>query len=210
MNLIKQAAVLLTIIFSASVLAKPVAQSSDQVSPLLNGQMLPEVMTTTASGEQVSLSSVLDNQKTILFFYRGGWCPYCNTQMGQLKALEPQLKEMGFKLVGVSTDSPEDIQKSIEKMDLGYQLLSDYKSEVSQAFGLAFFTSEKVTKRYLGAMNLTNPLQKNAQGEERLVLPVPAIYVFDSKGLVQFSYVNPNFKVRLHQDVLLAAAKLVK
>lgn len=190
--------------------AKPIAENSELVTPLLNGQMLPEVMTTTAEGESVTLASVFDNQKTILFFYRGGWCPYCNTQMGQLKQLEPELKKLGFKLIGISTDAPKDIQKSISKMDLGYQLLSDYESTVSQAFGLAFFASQKVTDRYLDKINLTNPLQKNSGGEERLVLPAPAIYVFDSKGLVQFSYVNPNFKVRLHEDVLLAAAKLVK
>jgi len=195
---------------SVSAVAKPVAESSEVVSPLLNGQMIPTVMTTTVDGKEVALSSVLNNKKTILFFYRGGWCPFCNTQMGQLKALEPQLKKMGFQLIGISTDAPKDLNKSITKMDLGYQLLSDFNSNVSQAFGLAFFASQKVTDRYLAGMNLANPLQKNAAGEERLVLPAPAIYVIDSKGLVQFNYVNPNFRVRLHESVLLAAAKLVK
>lgn len=59
-------------------------------------------------------------------------------------------------------------------------------------------------------MNLANPLQKNEAGEERLVLPVPAIYVINSNGLVQFNYLNLNFKVRLHENLLLKAAKLVK
>ena len=59
-------------------------------------------------------------------------------------------------------------------------------------------------------MNLQNPLHKNLAGDKRLVLPVPAIYVIDSNGLVQFNYVNPNFKVRLHADLLLKAAELVK
>lgn len=197
-----------SVVFSAH--AKPIAESSEAVTPLLNGQMIPEVMAQTVDGKDVSLASALDNQKTVLFFYRGGWCPYCNTQMGQLKQLEPELKALGFKLVGISTDSPADIQKSINKMDIGYELLSDFNSNVSQAFGLAFFASQQVTDRYLEAMNLANPLKKNAAGEARLILPAPAIYVIDSKGLVQFNYVNPNFKVRLHQDVLLAAAKLVK
>ena len=59
-------------------------------------------------------------------------------------------------------------------------------------------------------MNLPNPLQKNAAGETRLVLPAPAVYVIDAKGVVQFSYVNPNFRVRLHEELLLKAAQLVK
>lgn len=199
--------ILLTFALSAS--AKQIAESADLVSPLLNGQQAPEMQVTTIENKQVPLSKVLNNKKTILFFYRGGWCPFCNTQMGQLKQLEPKLKTAGFQLVGVSTDAPENLQKSVDKMSLDYQLISDYNSTISQAFGLAFFTSQKVTERYLAKMNLTNPLQKNGHGDERLVLPVPAIYVIDSKGLVQFSYVNPNFKVRLHPELLLKAAQLV-
>lgn len=205
------AALFITSLFvGATVQAKPIAENADMVTPLLNGQYVPDVKTTTLSGKQLPLKQVLNGQKTVMFFYRGGWCPYCNTQMGQLKQLEPKLKAMGFQLVGVSTDAPEGLQSSIEKLDLGYTLLSDFDSSVSQAFGLAFFASKKTTDRYVSALNLENPLKKNSAGESRLVLPAPAVYIFDSKGLVQFNYVNSNFKVRLHQDVLMAAAKLVK
>lgn len=205
------AALFITSLFvAATVQAKPIAENANMVTPLLNGQYVPDVKTTTLSGKQLPLKQVLNGQKTVMFFYRGGWCPYCNTQMGQLKQLEPKLKAMGFQLVGVSTDAPEGLQSSIEKLDLGYTLLSDFDSSVSQAFGLAFFASKKTTDRYVSALNLENPLKKNSAGESRLVLPAPAVYIFDSKGLVQFNYVNSNFKVRLHQDVLMAAAKLVK
>ena len=205
------AALFITSLFvGATVQAKPIAENADMVTPLLNGQYVPDVKTTTLSGKQLPLKQVLNGQKTVMFFYRGGWCPYCNTQMGQLKQLEPKLKAMGFQLVGVSTDAPDGLQSSIEKLDLGYTLLSDFDSSVSQAFGLAFFASKKTTDRYVSALNLENPLKKNSAGESRLVLPAPAVYIFDSKGLVQFNYVNSNFKIRLHQDVLMAAAKLVK
>lgn len=189
---------------------KVIAESAEMASPLMNGQSIPDVFTRTLDGEQKKLAEVLTGKKSVLFFYRGGWCPFCNTQMGQLKQLEPKLKALGFQLIGISTDSPEDLQKSASEMALNYQLLSDYNSVVSQAFGLAFFTSKKVTDRYLAKMELTNPLQKNAAGQPRLVLPVPAIYVIDKNGLVQFNYVNPNYKVRLHPELLLKAAELVK
>ena len=190
---------------------KTIAESADQVRPLLNGQLIPaSIEVTTAEGKKLPLEKVLNNKKTILFFYRGGWCPFCNTQMGQLKQIEGQLSKLGFQLIGISTDNEQDLQKSIGKNQLDYQLLADFNSVVSQAFGLAFYSSQKTTERYLAAMDLKNPLQKNKAGELRLVLPVPAIYVIDSKGLVQFNYVNPNFKVRLHEELLLKAAELVK
>jgi len=190
---------------------KTIAESADQVRPLLNGQYIPSsIEVTTVKGKKLPLGEVLNGKKTILFFYRGGWCPFCNTQMGQLKQIESQLSKLGFQLIGISTDNEQDLQKSIGKNQLDYQLLADFNSVVSQAFGLAFYSSQKTTERYLAAMGLKNPLQKNKAGELRLVLPVPAIYVIDSRGLVQFNYVNPNFKVRLHEELLLKAAELVK
>ena len=197
-------------LFTFSAFAQSIAESADEVSPLLNGEQIPDVMVTTMEGEKTQLSSYLKGKKTILFFYRGGWCPFCNTQMGQLKAITPRLKALGFDLVGISTDAPDGLKKSTDKMDLDYQLLSDFNSEVSSAFGLAFFTSEKTTKRYTSRLDLKNPLKKNAAGEERLVLPVPAVYVIDESGLVQFNYVNPNFKVRLNEQVLLKVAETMR
>ncbi|OUS32085.1 alkyl hydroperoxide reductase [Thalassotalea sp. 42_200_T64] len=196
------------LMLSIASFARPVAESADLVSPLLPGQTIPSINTTTIAGKQVSLASIINNKPTILFFYRGGWCPFCNVQMGQLQAIEKDLTRLGFQLIGISTDSPVDLQKSLRDKKLSYQLLSDYHSEVSQAFGLAFYASSKVTKRYLTKMNLQNPLQKNAAGEARLVLPAPAVYVIDAKGLVQFQYVNPNYKTRLAPELLLHAAKL--
>ena len=203
----KHLVIILTLIIPFFSFAKPIANSADEVTPLLVGQTIPDISITTLKDETTSLKQYLNNKKTILFFYRGGWCPFCNTQMGQLKAIEPELKKLGFNLLGISTDANSGLKKSIEKMDLGYELLSDYNSNISKAFGIAFFTDDKTTKRYLKLLQLTNPLQKNVNGEERLVLPVPAIYVIDEKGLVHFNYVNPNFRVRLKEDVLLSVAK---
>ncbi|WDE12202.1 peroxiredoxin family protein [Thalassomonas haliotis] len=201
----------LAVLFTFTAQAtKPIAEQAAMVSPLLNGQQIPAVMATTVEGKQINLQDVLAGKKTILFFYRGGWCPFCNTQMGQLKKISGRLQGMGFQLIGISTDAPEGLKASIKERDLDYTLLSDFNSKVSQSFGLAFFASQKTTERYVSKMNLGNPLQKNSQGQERLVLPAPAVYVFDAKGLVQFNYVNPNFRVRLDEELLLKAAELVR
>ena len=204
--------ILTTLLLSFTAHAEPsnkkIAETDQILSPLLVGQTIPDVMTTTITGEQKPLATFIGNKPTILFFYRGGWCPFCNVQMGQLQAIEKDLSKMGYQLVGISTDSPADLKKSLKDKELSYQLLSDYNSTVSQAFGLAFFASEKVTKRYTSKMNLANPLQKNIKGEDRLVLPAPAVYIIDNEGLVHFQYINPNFKVRLDPELLLHAAKL--
>ncbi|MFT6249230.1 MAG: hypothetical protein ACJAZQ_002444 [Cognaticolwellia sp.] len=88
--------------------------------------------------------------------------------MGQLQKIEGNLAKLGFQLIGISTDNEQDLQKSIGKNQLNYQLLADFNSVTSQAFGLAYYASQKITDRYMPAMHLNKPLQQNKAGDKRL------------------------------------------
>ena len=44
---------------------------------------------------------------TVVLFYRGGWCPYCNAQLSDLHLVEPKLRRSGFEIVFLSSDRPE-------------------------------------------------------------------------------------------------------
>ncbi|MGH2569205.1 MAG: hypothetical protein ACRDGA_12785, partial [Bacteroidota bacterium] len=48
---------------------------------------------------------------------------------------------------------------------------------------------------------------EDASGESHHLLPVPAVFIVGTDGVIRFSYVNPNYRVRIDPDVLLAAAK---
>lgn len=194
---------------SLSVSAKPIANDELSVSPLLNGQQIPAVTLQDLNGKNVNLAELSAQKPTIFFFYRGGWCPFCNNQMGQLKAIEPKLIKLGFQLVGISPDTPAQLKASAAENELSYLLLSDEKMLASQAFGIAFYTSEKVTQSYTANLKVSNPLWTTPNGDKRLVLPVPAVYISDNKGLIHFQYVNPNYKVRPAPELILTAASLV-
>src|SRR5690606_20944393 len=45
------------------------------------GSQMPDVALTNSSGESVELKQLTAKGKTMLVFYRGGWCPYCNFQI---------------------------------------------------------------------------------------------------------------------------------
>lgn len=199
---------LLALLLSAKLFANPIAADAESVSPLLNGEQIPAVMLKDSSGKVVELKNLIAQKPTVLFFYRGGWCPYCNNQLGQLKEIEPKLIELGYQLVGISPDSPEKLAASAGERKLDYLLLSDANMDAARAFGLAFFTSKQTSDAYLARMKLENPLFTTPEGEPRLVLPVPAVYIADKEGLVHFQYVNPNFKVRPAPELILTAAKL--
>ena len=74
--------------------AAEIALKPEQIRPLLNGQSVPAgLQVQDSKGATVDLSALLAEQKTILVFYRGGWCPYCNTQLAGLRDISPQLEK---------------------------------------------------------------------------------------------------------------------
>lgn len=48
---------------------------------------------------------------------------------------------------------------------------------------------------------------EEASGQTHHVLPVPAVYFVSAEGKVLFQYVNPDYRVRLEPEILLAAAR---
>ncbi len=106
--------------------------------------------------------------------------------------------------MAASADRPEKLNETVDKNSLTYSLISDASTEAAQAFGLAFQMREELVDRYKRELGID---VEDASGRDHHILPVPAIYMIDQEGVVQFSYVNPNYRVRLDPSVLLAAAK---
>ena len=75
-------------------------------------------------------------EPTMLIFYRGGWCPYCNAHLKDLRTAVPQSPRSGRRVVP-STDRPEILRSSL-KEPVDYHLLSDNEVNAARAFGVAF------------------------------------------------------------------------
>jgi peroxiredoxin len=124
-------------------------------------------------------------------------------QLGQLQEIDPKLNEMGYQIIAIRPDHPEHLKQSMKKHSFTYLLLSDNLKIAARSFGLAFRVDEKsrITYEQYG-IDI-----KAASGEPDLILPVPAVFIIGTDGIIRFGYVNPNYEVRLDPVVLLAAAK---
>jgi peroxiredoxin len=180
------------------------AQSPQETKPLVVGTQVPEVSLTDLNGKDISLTQIILNKPTILVFYRGSWCPYCNRQLSALGEIESKLLNLGFQILAVSPDKQDGLKKMIEKNHLNYRLFSDSKMNVSSAFGLSFRVSDKVIKAYRG-YGVELPQIPESDGRW---LPVPAVFVIGKSGKISFVFSNPDYKVRLSNDELLKIADL--
>jgi thiol-disulfide isomerase/thioredoxin len=82
------------------------AASAHAVTPLAVGERVPSVVLKDIDGNPVEVDAVIGSGHVALIFYRGGWCPYCNRQLSQLRKIDPELRKLGFRLVAISADRP--------------------------------------------------------------------------------------------------------
>jgi len=177
--------------------------SADQVQPLLSGMKAPDFNVRDVEGNAFGFKAGQQDKPVVLTFFRGGWCPYCNLHLSEMRLAEKQLAEMGFDIWFISIDKPELLLESLDDPEIGYTIYSDSSLDATRAFGLAFRVDDELNKRYL----THNINLEKASGETHHVLPAPATYIIGNDGIINFAYIHPNYKVRLHPDVLLAAAK---
>ena len=112
--------------------------SAEDVQPLLVGMKAPDFTLRDVKNEPVSFESGDQANPIVLTFFRGGWCPYCNMHLSELRLAEKQLKAMGFDIWFISIDKPEMLLESLDDPDIGYTVYSDSALSATRAFGLAF------------------------------------------------------------------------
>jgi peroxiredoxin len=123
----------------------------------------------------------------------------------QLREIEAELKGLGVQLLAISPDRPSKVRETLDRHKMGFTLSSDSEMMAARAFRVAY----KLDDQTLGEFRKYHIDVEDASGQKHHMLPVPAIFLVATNGLVQFQYVNPDYKVRLDPDLLLSAAKII-
>lgn len=185
------------LVFSSFSLFAQLPEIAEDISPLLISEVIPPTDVIDLEGKSISLQSLMKSQKSILLFYRGGWCPYCNTHLSEVGLAEKEIKDLGFQIIAFSPDSPENLKATMEKSDIQYQLFSDGNGALMKAMGIAFNAPDKY-----GDM-----LYKYSDKMNDGLLPVPSLFVVDTEGTILFEYISPNYKQRIGADMLMSVLK---
>lgn len=73
----------------------------------------------------------------------------------------------------------------------------------AKAFGIAYKVNKTMYEKF---KSYGIDLEADS-GRNHHLLPVPAAFIIDKDGIIRFSYVNPDYKVRIDPDLLVEAAK---
>ena len=185
-----------------------VALTPDEIAPVKVGDAAPSFTVTTAKDEPYVFDPENLERPVLLLSFRGGWCPYCNIYLSEMRHVIPDIKAMGVDVLFLSGDRPEILYSGLEQETqediaaLDYTILSDADARAAIALGTAFAVSEKtMNKLKNGDYEITD-----SSVERHSILPVPSVFAIDRSGVVRFAFTNVNYRVRLPADDLIAAA----
>lgn len=181
-----------------------VATAPTNTKPLGSGSKAPDVQVFDRNGNAVMLGDVYSSAPTVVIFYRGGWCPYCNTHLRKLATIEDDLTSAGYQIVAISPDAPKYLNETAGKAKANYTLLSDSSAKAIRAFGLAFRVDDPTVSLYRDKYKIDLEMWAGDQGHH--ILPVPAAYIVDREGTIRYAYTNPDYKARIDEKELLQQA----
>ena len=95
---------LITLLFTGCSNQQAIPLVAEDISPILIGETLPNGNFQNVEGEYIQLRTLLEEKPTVLVFYRGGWCPYCNVQLSGLVEIEEDILELGYQILAISPD----------------------------------------------------------------------------------------------------------
>jgi peroxiredoxin len=168
------------------------------------GEQASDFKALSHRGNMVTLSEKYEEGPVILVFYRGGWCPYCNTQLRELNANMGEFKKYGATVVAVSVDKVQMANATVEKEGLGFEVISNTQGDILENYGLVYKVSDELNAKYKNEYKID---LEAYSGRKDHLIAIPATYIINRQGKIVFAYANEDYKVRTSSQEIIKELK---
>lgn len=182
--------------FARQLVASRSADAAPQV-----GAVAPDFTLRGPDGKAVSLSEQLAHGPVVLYFVRGGWCPFCTLTLRALARAWPAIRRRGASLLAISPQTARKCLNTIDVSALPFPVLSDNDNAVARRYGLAVALPPAMQQVYRRFGNDIPAINGVASWE----LPIPAGFVIGPDGHVLLAHIDPHVERRLEPTEALAA-----
>ncbi|MDP0490717.1 MAG: peroxiredoxin-like family protein [Verrucomicrobiota bacterium JB023] len=176
-------------------------------SALNVGDTAPDFTLKNATGEEVTLSKLLEDGPVILTWYRGSWCPYCNITLNHYQQNLDKFKEAGAQLVALTPELPDKSLSATEKHGLEYEVLTDLNNQVADKFGIVFKMSDWVEDAMRSFANLPS---YNGESYDDSTLPLSATYIIQPDRKITYAFLDAEYRNRATVEQILEGLKASK
>lgn len=163
------------------------------------GEMMPDFLLPSHSGELVSLSGLLEKGSVVLSFNRGHWCNFCRIELRAIAGAYDKIAAAGADVAVIMPDLPRYTAKTVVDTGGKLKVLSDVDNGYALSAGLVMWVGEQIAG-LMRADQINMPLY---QGNQGWFLPLPATYIVGRDGLIRKRFVNPDFRQRLGIESIL-------
>ncbi len=173
-----------------------------RTAPALGDRLEPFVLPNSL-GRHVALDDLLGAGPIVLSFMRGGWCPYCRSELNAWAAAMQRLAAVGGRFIAVSGEVGGRAETTRCELAPEAEMLCDIDHGLATALGLAFAISPELRQKYdEHGLSLAD-----IYGDSGRILPIPATFVIDRDGIVRYAFVDPDFRVRADPAVVIAVVE---
>ncbi|WAC24436.1 peroxiredoxin-like family protein [Blastomonas sp. SL216] len=169
------------------------------------GMDFPDLVLPDHLGRYQKLTAVQADGPVVITFIRGGWCPWCRSELDSWNENLAALEAVGGRLVVIVGEVAGRADRIESMLDGKAMVLCDIDHGAALDLGLAFHAGVELVQRYLQAgLDLAD-----IYGTDSGILPVPATFVVDPQGVVRYAFVDPDFRVRAEPlDVISVVQEL--
>ncbi len=169
------------------------------------GDTAPDFTLTNATGQSVSLYKMLESGPVVLFWYRGGWCPYCNLTLQYMQRYLPKFQEHGANMMALTPELPDSTLSTNQKHNLEFEVLSDIDNVVGKQYGVVYKLTDDVANAYNSSFGLSS-----YNGNDSNELPLGATYIIGTDAVIRYAFIDPDYRRRAEPDSLLMVLDSLK
>ena len=163
------------------------------------GEALPPFLLPDQEGRLVGLGELLSRGPAVVSFLRGHWCPYCRLTASAFAHVQGRIGPS--HMVAITPETGTFSARLKHDADMDFRVLTDPDSGYALSLNLAFWVDDQ----FADLMRSVGQDLAAYHTHGAWVLPVPATFVLNSRGVVVARQVDPDYRRRIEIDDLVAA-----
>ena len=167
------------------------------------GEKMPNFVLPDETGRLVDLEALLKNGPVAVTFHRGHWCPYCRINTRALAEAQDRIAAEGGQVAAIMPDREHFTAELKAEVAAPFPILTDFENGYALSLNLAFWVGKEMQE----LMTRAGWDVSRSQGTDTWLLPVPATFVVDTKGVVKARFVDPDYRKRMTIEDLLSAMR---
>jgi peroxiredoxin len=170
------------------------------------GEPMPSFLLPDEQGRLVRLDDLLGEGPVAIAFHRGQWCPYCRINIDALARAEEEIAAEHRHITAIVPDRQRFAAWLKSDAKAPFPVLTDVDNGYAMSLGLAICVGDEM-KRMMVSSGWDPSV---SQGTENWMLPIPATFIVGTDGIIHARFVDPDYRMRMAIEDMLAALRSAK